>query len=55
LVLQAWHAAHERDRDVVVGVRHAAGAVEAHAWLEGERNDGDFFELVRRPAGSDRI
>jgi hypothetical protein len=54
LVLQAWHAAHDRQRDVVVGVRHADGAVEAHAWLEGEQNDGDFVELVRRPAGARR-
>ncbi len=37
LVLQSLHAAHDRHHDVVVGVRHAAGAVEAHAWLEGER------------------
>ncbi|HVM13170.1 MAG TPA: lasso peptide biosynthesis protein [Egibacteraceae bacterium] len=50
LVLQAWHASHDRERDVVVGVRHTTGAVEAHAWLEGERNDGEYVELVRRPA-----
>lgn len=55
LVLQSWHAAQDRERDVVVGARRADGAVEAHAWLEGERNDGDFVEMVRRPAGIRRV
>ncbi len=52
LVLQAWHAAHGTDRDLVIGVRHADGAVEAHAWLEGDPDADDYVELVRRPASA---
>lgn len=35
LVLQAWLAAHDVHRDVVVGVRGNADKVNAHAWVDG--------------------
>ncbi len=34
LVLQAWLAAHDVRRDVVLGVRNNAGKVDAHAWID---------------------
>jgi hypothetical protein len=47
-VLQAWHLAHGRPRDVVLGVR---GSTEfgAHAWLDGTAGGAGYAELVRRP------
>lgn len=56
VVLQAWDAAHDRHRDLVVGVRLAEG-LQAHAWLEAASDDGEqegraFVEILRRPAPS---
>lgn len=49
-VLQRWDAAHDRRRPLVIGVaRDAAGAIAAHAWLEGEPSTDGFVELHRRP------
>jgi Transglutaminase-like superfamily len=48
VVLQAWHLAHGRARDVVIGVRCSAG-FEAHAWLDGESGGTGYAELLRRP------
>jgi hypothetical protein len=47
-VLQAWHLAHGRPRDVVLGVRGSA-AFGAHAWLDGTAGGTGYAELVRRP------
>lgn len=51
LVVQAWDAAHGRQRDVVIGVTSAKD-FHAHAWLDGDpRTSGEgFAELVRVPA-----
>jgi hypothetical protein len=52
LVLQRWHAARGRPREIVIGVRGPTEEFSAHAWLEGEP-DGesrDFQELLRLPA-----
>jgi Transglutaminase-like superfamily len=35
LVLQAWLAAHDVPRDVVVGVAGKEDKVKAHAWVDG--------------------
>lgn len=40
LVRQAWWAGQGRGRDVVIGVWKTPQRVEAHAWLEGDREDG---------------
>jgi hypothetical protein len=51
-VLQRWHAARGRPREIVIGVRGPTEEFSAHAWLEGEP-DGearDFQELLRLPA-----
>ena len=52
LVLQRWHAARGRPREIVIGVKGPTEEFSAHAWLEGEP-DGearDFQELLRLPA-----
>ena len=46
-VLQAWHLAHGRPRDVVLGVRGPA-AFGAHAWLDGTAGGSRYAEVVRR-------
>jgi Transglutaminase-like superfamily len=51
LVLQRWHAAHGRDRDVIIAVKGPTVDFAAHAWVDGEP-DGDvsrFSELMRLP------
>jgi len=55
LVLQRWHAAHGRQLDLVIGVSAPGPGFHAHAWLEGEdpRADGEFTEILRRPAASE--
>jgi hypothetical protein len=50
-VLQAWHLAHGRPRDVVVGVRGSA-EFGAHAWLDGAAGGAGYTELLRRPASA---
>ena len=51
LVLQCWHAAQGRPRDVVVGVTAPSRGFSAHAWLDGsDEGDGEFLELLRFPA-----
>ena len=50
LVVQAWERAHEGPRDVVIGVRGSGQTLTAHAWLEGESNQGSYEELMRVPA-----
>jgi hypothetical protein len=47
-VLQAWHLAHGRPRDVVVGVR-GPDSFGAHAWLDGAAGGAGYTELLRRP------
>lgn len=50
LIWQEWHGRLGRPRDVLVGVRRDdAGAVLAHAWLDGEDPRGDFTALHRHP------
>ena len=51
-VLQMWHAAHGRERDLLIGVIPPARGFRAHAWLEGDASpelDG-FVVLQRRSA-----
>ena len=48
-VLQAWYLARGLPRDVVIGVRRAEAAFEAHAWLDGDPGSEGYVELVRRP------
>lgn len=51
-VLQAWDAAHDADRDLIIGVTSPRSGFRAHAWLEGDPpcHDEGFSELLRRPA-----
>lgn len=50
-VMQAWHAAHGVERDLIIGVTSPASGFEAHAWLEGDTHchNRKFRELVRLP------
>jgi hypothetical protein len=47
-VLQAWHLAHGRPCDVVLGVR-GSSEFGAHAWLDGTSGGAGYAELTRRP------
>lgn len=47
LVLQKWLLAHGESRDVVVGVTSPKEGFAAHAWLDGDPDDGSFHELER--------
>lgn len=51
MVLQAWDAAHDVRRDLVIGVTSPGDGFRAHAWLDGEApcHEEGFTELVRRP------
>lgn len=50
-VLQAWDAAHDVRRDLVIGVTSPREGFRAHAWLDGDApcHDEGFTELLRRP------
>lgn len=50
LVLQEWHGAHGRHRDVIIGVTRPSEGFKAHAWLDGDPpcHDEGFNELTRR-------
>lgn len=50
LVLQRWEAAHGSEREVIIGVMGPSSDFKAHAWLEGEPQEGVFEELMRLPA-----
>ena len=54
LILQRWHAAHDRPLDLVIGVTAPGAGFHAHAWLEGEGSlpteTGGFTEILRRSA-----
>jgi hypothetical protein len=52
LVLQRWDADHGLPSDVVIGVRGASDAFQAHAWLDGTPDAGPlvFEEILRLPA-----
>ena len=52
LVHQAWHSAHGRAREIVVGVSGSSRAFSAHAWLDGTPGEPgpEFQELLRLPA-----
>ena len=52
ILLQRWHAAHDRPLDLVIGVTAPGAGFHAHAWLEGEdkRPGDEFTEILRRPA-----
>jgi hypothetical protein len=50
LVLQAWHAAHGRPQDVVIGVSGRTSDFRAHAWLENEPQEGAGFRELARVA-----
>jgi hypothetical protein len=54
LVVQAWDAAHDASRDLVIGVTSPGEGFAAHAWLEGDRAVAgrDYAELLRLPARS---
>jgi hypothetical protein len=52
LVLQRWHAAHGRPQDVVIGVARTDGAFLAHAWLDGQPEEGAAFRELTRVAPS---
>lgn len=49
LILQAWHGAHGRPVDVVIGVTPPSTGFEAHAWLDGEDScqHAQFAEITR--------
>lgn len=49
LVLQAWIGGYTDPPDVVIGVRRRAGAVEAHAWVDGADPwfDPSYDEIAR--------
>lgn len=49
-VRQAWHRGQGEDRDVVIGVRRGDGALEAHAWLDGDAQGSfaGYCEISRR-------
>jgi hypothetical protein len=49
LVLQAWIGGYADPPDVVIGVRRRAGAVEAHAWVDGADPwfDPSYHEIAR--------
>ena len=54
VVLQRWHAAHDRPLDLVIGVSPGAEEFGAHAWLEGEspphgQAEAEFEEIHRLP------
>lgn len=56
-VLQTWLAAHGVAVDVVVGVNRAGGAVQAHAWIDGNlpaADVGRYREIHRIPVPSRR-
>jgi hypothetical protein len=56
LVLQAWHAADGKSRDVVIGVARSEPRFRAHAWLDGDPSVRESeFEVLRRqpPAHAD--
>jgi hypothetical protein len=50
IVLQSWHEAHGRPRDIIIGVTLPSEGFKAHAWLDGDPpcHDEGFNELVRR-------
>lgn len=51
LVKQRWLAAHRVSCDVIVGVaRDEAGAVRAHAWLEGIASPAEYakYSIIHR-------
>lgn len=50
-VLQAWDAAHETPRDLIIGVTAPSEGFKAHAWLEGDAASASlgYSELTRRP------
>ena len=50
-VLQAWDAAHDRPRELIIGVTSPRKGFRAHAWLEGDPpcHEEGFTELLRRP------
>jgi hypothetical protein len=53
VVRQAWEAAHDRPRELVIGVAPLEdGQLKAHAWLDGDppQEDQDYRELLRRGA-----
>lgn len=54
IVLQRWHAAHDRPLDLVIGVTAPGAGFHAHAWLEGEdpAPEQRFTEILRRPAAA---
>ena len=51
LVRQSWLAAHGKPRDVVIGVTGPRQGFKAHAWLDGDDDEGaaiaEFRELTR--------
>jgi hypothetical protein len=49
LVLQAWIGGYTDPPDVIIGVRRRAGAVEAHAWVDGADPwfDPSYQEIAR--------
>ena len=50
-VLQTWDLAHDRRREVIVGVTRPSTGFRAHAWLEGDETceSEGFTELLRLP------
>jgi hypothetical protein len=50
---QAWMHAQGDERDVVIGVRHVGGTLEAHAWVDGDAPGSftGYHEIARRTHG----
>lgn len=49
-ILQRWDVDHGRFPSMHIGVRTVGGQVGAHAWLDGDRVNGNFVELHEHPA-----
>jgi hypothetical protein len=48
-VRQSWLAAHDDQRDVIIGVTlERPGQLLSHAWLSGEDSEGEGFDEVTR-------
>jgi hypothetical protein len=54
LIRQAWLAARDTRRDVVIGVTAPSEGFRAHAWLDGDAVGGGYVEMFRQAADGRR-
>jgi len=52
LAAALWLRSRRVSVPLVIGVRHGAADVEAHAWLEGSEEPGNDFRVLWRSHGS---